>query len=155
MYVKEAEVKVKGKECAMLVTIGILLYINACLEAERPTEYSPLPVFLKEEASSETKTWADAADTRIVSNREGSCRLRVRVEFKGTNAGDANRHAAFIVNKKSWIDGKDGWLYYRDMLQKDETADPICLKGYLDRQGSQEKVYATLVCDWQPADKKA
>ena len=119
----------KGKECAMLVTIGILLYINACLEAERPTEYSPLPVFLKEEASSETKAWADAADTRIVSDREGSCRLRVRVEFKGTNAGDANRHAAFIVNKKSWIDGKDGWLYYRDMLQKDETADPICLKS--------------------------
>ena len=154
MYVKDAEVGVRGKECAMLVTIGILLYVNVCLEMEKPTEYSPLPVILKDDASSETKEWADAADAMITSRKEGSCRLRVRVEFKGKSAQDANGHAAFIVNKKSWIDGKDGWLYYRDMLQKDETADPICLKGYLDRQGSQEKVYATLVCEWQPADKK-
>lgn len=155
MYVKGAEVEVKGKECAMLVTIGILLYVNVCLETEKPTGYSPLPVILKDDTASEAKEWADAADTTITSQKEGSCRLRVRVEFEGTKAGEAKEHAAFIVNKKSWIDGRDGWLYYRDMLQKDETADPICLKGYLDRQGSEENVYATLVCDWQPVDKKA
>ena len=154
MYVKGAEVEVKGKECAMLVTIGILLYVNVCLETEKPTGYSPLPVILKDDTALEAREWADAADAKITSQEEGSCRLRVRVEFEGTKAGEAKEHAAFIVNRKSWIDGRDGWLYYRDMLQKDETADPICLKGYLDRQGLEENVYATLVCDWQPVDKK-
>ena len=146
----------KGREMAMLITIGVLLYVNVCLESETPTEYSPLPTVLVSASGSTTeeKEWKDAADTQIVSETAGTSRVRVRVELKGT-AKDSAEHAAFLVNQESWIDGKDGWLYYRDMLKEHEVADPICLKGYLDRQGTEDKVYAALICEWEPVDRPA
>lgn len=153
MYEKDVEVGVKGKECAMLITIGILVHINICLESIHATGYSPLPVVVKDNASQEIRQWADAKDARIVSQKEGSYRLRVRVEFRGEQDKDAAKHAAFLINEKSWIDGKDGWLYYRNKLQKNETADAVCKNGYLDRQGANENVYATLLCEWQPANQ--
>ena len=146
----------KGREIAMLITIGVLLYVNVYLESETPTEYSPLPAVLVSASGSgtEEKEWKDAADTQIISETAGTARLRVRVELKGA-AKDSAEHAAFLVNQESWIDGKDGWLYYRNMLKENEAADPICLKGYLDRQGTKEKVYAALTCEWEPVDRPA
>lgn len=139
----------------MLITIGLLLSVNIRLEAIKPDEYTPLPSVLmsSEDDSQYIGQWEDASQTVIVSQREGCCRLRVRVRLEGEDAKAAEGHAAFVVNKQSWIDGGDGWLYYRYTLKKHETTDPICLQGYLDRQGTQKQVYAALVCDWRPAEK--
>ena len=143
----------KGREIAMLITIGVLLYVNVYLESETPTEYSPLPAVLvsASDSTTEEKEWKNAADTQITSEKAGTSRLRVRVELKGA-AKNPTEHAAFLVNQESWIDGKDGWLYYRNMLKENETADPICLRGYLDRQGAKDKVYAALICEWESVD---
>lgn len=140
----------KSKELAMLITIGLLLSVTVRLETIVPDEYTPLPSVLVSAKDPEVciERWEDAAQTVIVSPQEGPCRLRVRIQLQGE---DAEGHAAFVVNKKSWIDGGDGWLYYRDTLEKNEMTDPICLQGYLDRQGTQKQIYAALVCDWKPA----
>ena len=144
----------KSRELAMLITIGLLLTINIRLENIKPEEYSPLPSVLVSAKDPKTYIgrWEDAAQTVIVSQKEGRYRLRVRIELKRA-AGEEEGYAAFIVNRKSWIDGKDGWLYYRDTLEKDDMADPICLQGYTDKLGTQKQIYAALVCDWMPIEK--
>lgn len=142
----------KSKELAMLITIGLLLAVTVRLESIKPDEYTPLPSVLisSDDSSSCTAQWEDASETVIVSQQDERCRLRVRLELKGEDVGEAKEHAAFVVNTKSWIDGGDGWLYYRDTLEKDEMTEPICLQGYLDRKGKQKQIYAALVCDWMP-----
>lgn len=143
----------KSRELAMLITIGLLLSVNVRLETIEPDEYTPLPSILisSDDPALCIGQWEDASQTVITSQQEGRCRLRVRIQLKGEDDEDAEGHAAFVVNRKSWIDGGDGWLYYRDTLEKNEMTDPICLQGYLDRQGTQKQVYAALVCDWKPA----
>lgn len=145
----------KSKELAMLITIGLLLSVTVRLETIEPDEYTPLPSILmsSEDLSSCIGQWEDASRTVIISQQEGPCRLRVQIQLEGEGAKEAAGHAAFVVNRKSWIDGGDGWLYYRDTLEKYEMADPICLQGYLDRQGTQKQVYAALVCDWKPVNE--
>lgn len=142
----------KSKELAMLITIGLLLSVTARLENVQPGEYTPLPSMLvsAEEPAVCIGQWADAAQTVITSQKEGLYKVRVRMQLEGTDAESAVGHAAFVVNRKCWIDGNDGWLYYRGVLGKDEMTDPICLQGYLDRQGTGKQVYMALVCDWEP-----
>ena len=144
----------KSKELAMLITIGLLLTMNIRLENIQPKEYSPLPSVLVSAGDPATclGQWEDAAQTVITSSKEGSYRVRVRVQLKSAE-GEEEGHAAFVVNRKSWIDGGDGWLYYRDTLEKDDMADPICLQGYTDQLGTQKQIYAALVCDWMPVEK--
>lgn len=145
----------KSQELAMMITIGLLLTVTVRLESIEPGEYTPLPSVLLSDCKNEEciGQWEDAAQTTIISSQEKRSRLRVRLLLRQKDGTEAEGHAAFVVNRKCWIDGGDGWLYYRDTLEKNEMTDPICLQGYLDRQGAQQQICATLVCDWQTADE--
>lgn len=142
-------------ELAMLGTIGLLLVVVMRLESVTPGEYTPLPSVLvsAEEPAVCIGQWRDATQTVITSDKEGTYKVRVRVQLSGTETGQEAGHAAFVVNRQSWIDGEDGWLYYQGTLEKDEQTDPLCLQGYLDSQGIEEQIYASVICEWKQVEE--
>ena len=111
------------------------------LETAHAVEYDTLPAIL-----------ADAGVASLYHNEKGRYHLRIRPVFGAGQAGFDCRegiHTAFIINRESWYDGGDGWLYCDVLLGPGEAAPPVCLQGYRDSAAVGADVYVHLIFEWQ------
>ena len=124
------------------------------LETAYAVEYDTLPAILADAGAPEEPLafWEDAAVASLYHNEKGRYHLRIRPVFGAGQAGFDCRegiHTAFIINRESWYDGGDGWLYCDVLLGPGEAAPPVCLQGYRDSAAVGADVYVHLIFEWQ------
>lgn len=137
----------------VLVMLALLAAVYR-LETAHAVEYDALPAVLTDARAPEEPLafWEDVAAASVFHNEEGYYRLRMRPMFGARQAGFDCRegvHTAFVINRESWYDGGDGWLYCDVLLGPGEAAPPVCRQGYRDSEASQAEVYVRLIFEWQ------
>lgn len=132
-----------------------LLTVTFRLETARAVEYDKLPAVLADARApaDPLASWEDAASVSLYHREEGQYYLRIRPMFGAGQAGFNCRegvHTAFVVNRKNWYDGGDGWLYCDVPLGPGEAAPPVCLQGYRDDEAVRAAAYVRLIFEWRP-----
>lgn len=142
----------KTSLCAAVTLV--LLAAAYRLETAHAVEYDALPAVLAGAGAPAEPLafWEDAAAASLYHNEEGQYRLRIRPMFGAKQSGFDCRegvHTAFVINRESWYDGGDGWLYCDRLFGPGEAAPPVCRQGYRDSAASEAGVYVRLVFEWQ------
>lgn len=157
---REGQVESRKKILYVKTSLGVLAMLVLLvtvyrLEAVCAVEYDALPAVLAD-ARAPTKPlafWEDAATASVYHKEEGRYCLRIRPMFGAGKAGFNCRegvHTAFVVNRRNWYDGGDGWLYCDVPLGPGEASPPVCLQGYRDDAAVRADAYVRLIFEWRP-----